>query len=194
MDITNAPGTGTPVNIAGLSSTSIALALKGIVAPPLDAIINVTNSDAFFVPDGAQSNFPVQPLTSWSDRLQFATLEQAICIKALIEFQYPGSKLTIEDDDDFFTAPGARRLQYAAGNTGGLFDVRVYKITGTIALKEGQTPTEFNVGYNLNFKRNLQGGSTAMETGPGWPEGNSVLRAINEMGLAQPIWVGGDKQ
>lgn len=178
-----------------VTSSAIEEASKGIV--PLEifsSIMPVMLSDARFVAFSADQNpqYTVQPNLSYVDQLQFSTKEQALAIVALIEQKYPGSTLQIFDNVDFFSYPGFRKLQYF--NAGDLRDPRVYKVNGSINLPEGLTVTEFNVGWLINVKRILNGGSSAMETGPGWPEGNTVLRAMNSMGLAQPIWVGGDKQ
>jgi hypothetical protein len=177
----------------GPSTPAIEQAKRGIL--PLDILTTIMPvNDARFVKFSDDQSIPVEPDLSYVDTLQFSTLEQVQSICALIINKYPNSVLHIVDNAGFFLFPGYRKLVYDPSNTGAMHDQRVYKVVGVIDLPEGLTPTEFNVGWLINVKRILNGGSSAMETGPGWPEGITALRAMNAMGLAQPIWVGGDKQ
>ena len=170
------------------TSPAIELAKQGTLADIFDTIVPVTEQDAQFVHFNDNSRYQLEPALSAYDKIQFSSLEQALALVALINFKYPGSQLTVVDNAIAFAYPGFRKLQY--GNAGGLSDPRVYKVIGTISVDGVDSPTEFNVGYNINVKRILQGGINLWTAKLGYPEGNSTLVVVNEMGLDQPEWVG----
>ena len=184
--ITPAPGTGL--------TDCILKAKQGIIGDCFKNIVPVTPADAKYTSyDGVKIQYVVDPTIPYPTQLEFSTFEQAQALQSLIEFYYPGSNLTIDDYAGNFSFYPFRRLVYL--NDGGLLAPRLYRITGTINLDgDTPTPTQFSVGWVINVKRILQGGLNPWTQQAGYPDGNSKLVTVNEMGLAQPEWTGGDKK
>ncbi len=142
-------------------------------------------------PANPMKGYTVDPVIPYSIQVEFSTFEQAQALQALLEKRYPGSTLKITDYAANFAYPPFRKLQYL--NDGGLYSPRLYKITGTLNLPEGPTPTEIPIGYFINVKGVIMGGMNNYTEALGYPAGNTDIVIVGEMGLAQPEWVGGPK-
>lgn len=185
-EIKPAPGTGlTPCIIA---------AMQGTIGDCLRTETYVSPGDAQWTaydPNNPVKGYTVDPRIPYSLQLEFSTFEQAQAMQALLEKRYPGSVLKITDYAANFSYPPYRKLQYL--NDGGMYAPRLYEITGTLNLPEGATQTEIHVGYLINVKGVIMGGANPWTGKLGYPDGNTELVIVNEMGLAQPEWVGGQK-
>lgn len=177
----------------GLTPCIIA-AMKGLISDCLRTETYVSPGDAQWVaydPNNPVKGYTVDPKIPYSLQLEFSTFEQAQALQALLEVRYTGSTLKITDYASNFTYPPYRKLQYL--NDGGLYAPRLYEITGTLNLPEGPTHTEIHVGYLINVKGVIMGGTNLWTGKLGYLDGNLDLAIVNEMGLAQPEWVGGPK-
>lgn len=183
-EITSQPGTGL--------TDCIVKAKQGIIGDCFKTIVPVTPADAKYTGyDGTKLQYVVDPTIPYPTQLEFSTFEQAQALQSLIEFYYHESNLTIDDYSGNFSFYPFRKLVYL--NDGGLMAPRLYRVTGTIKLDGTDTPTQFSVGWVINVKRIIQNGYNPW-TQADYPAGNIKLVVVNEMGLAQPEWTGGEKK
>lgn len=165
----------------------IEAAKTGVVGSCLDRTVRVTPGDAQFVPVTPVKGYTVDPTVPYSIALEFSTKEQAQALVELIKFVAPGSKLTINDLGSQFTFAPFRQLQYF--NAGGLFDPRVYYITGTVRLADVDYQVSFEPGWFVNVTRLIYRGSNSAGDF-GFPQGADRVAVVVQFGGAQPLWVG----
>lgn len=158
----------------------------GKVGTCLTSSSRATSADAKFVATTEIPGYVVYPDLPYSLSLEFATKEQATALCALLIFQYPGSTFNIADTGSSFSFPPFRELLYL--NAGGMFDKRVYTVTGTININGVPFQTVFEPGWFINVTGAIYGGS--LETQNRFPFGKDKVVAVPELGGASPKWVG----